>query len=126
MLLPFGGDHPYDLVIHLATGEFVRVQCKSARDAKNGCLHFNGRTTDHGRGRRRYDGLADVFSVHDSRMDEVYLVPVRELGVYVVSLRVVPTANNQQRGVRLAADYAIERWTAKRLAGLVETNAVAA
>jgi hypothetical protein len=119
VLIPFGGGHPYDLVIYLETGEFVRVQCKAAREARNGCLQFNGRTTDHGRGRLRYDGLADVFGVHDAATGRVFLVPVRDLGIFVVSLRVAPTANNQQRGVRFAVDYAIERWDAESLRDLV-------
>jgi hypothetical protein len=122
VLVPFGGGHPYDLMIHLETGELIRVQCKSAREGRNGCLLFNGRTTDHGRGRCRYDGLADVFGVHHARKNAVYLVPVKDLGLYVVSLRVEPTANNQRRGVRFAADYAIERWSTEALRELALTN----
>jgi hypothetical protein len=30
VLVPFGGGHPYDLVIHLSGGAFMRVQCKTA------------------------------------------------------------------------------------------------
>src|SRR4051812_20406564 len=58
VLLPFGGGHPYDLVVELPSGEFLRVQCKTAWRRK-GCLLFNARTTDHGRGRLLYLGLAD-------------------------------------------------------------------
>ncbi len=120
VLLPFGGGHPYDLVIHLPRVGFLRIQCKAAREGRNGCIQVNGRTTDHGRGRLSYVGLADVFGVHHPRTDDVYLVPVQELDLYIVSLRVTPTANNQRRGVRFAAAYAIDRWTPGRLEALVE------
>jgi hypothetical protein len=114
VLIPFGGGHPYDLVIHLMMDRFLRVQCKSARLVR-GCVEFNSRTTDHGRGRRPYLGLADLFGVYFAARRAVYLVPVREVSTFHVRLRLQPTRNNQRQGVRLAADYQIERWTFERL-----------
>jgi hypothetical protein len=119
VLLPFGDGHPYDLVIHLPAAGFLRVQCKAARE-RNGCIMFNCCTTDHGRGRLPYIGLAEVFGVYHRRTDSVYLVPVRDAGAYVVTLRTTPTANNQRRKIRFAADYAIDRWTPEQLGSLVE------
>ena len=55
-----------------------------------GCLLFNSRTTDHGKGRRPYDGLADAFGVYAPWEAQVYLVPVREVTTYVLSLRTEP------------------------------------
>jgi len=77
VLVPFGGGQPYDLVADLSTGLFLRVQCKAAR-LRDGCLIFNSRTTDHGRGRLSYLGLADVLGAHYAPSRAVYLLPVQE------------------------------------------------
>ena len=86
-------------------------------DAAAACS-FNSRTTDHGKGRRPYDGLADAFGVYAPWEAQVYLVPVREVTTYVLSLRTEPPLNNQRRRVRFAADYRIDRWSDARLRAL--------
>jgi hypothetical protein len=114
VLMPFGEGQPYDLVVHLPTNSFLRVQCKTARQ-RDGCLVFNSRTTDHGRGRLPYVGVADIFGVYFAPSQSVYLVPVLEVSSFVVRLRLEPTRNNQRCGIRLAADYEIDRWTVEAL-----------
>jgi hypothetical protein len=109
VLVPFGGGHPFDLVVHIPDGLFLRIQCKSARP-RRGCMLFNARTTDHGRGRLPYVGLADMFGVYFPPKDSVYLVPVVAITGYVPTFRLQPTRNNQRKRVRYAADYEIERW----------------
>ena len=47
VLVPFGGGEPFDLVVHLGSGEFLRVQCKTAR-LLDGCMVFNGRSRTTG------------------------------------------------------------------------------
>ncbi|MBS1895026.1 MAG: hypothetical protein JST59_27320 [Actinobacteria bacterium] len=71
VLVPFGGGHPYDLAVDLGLSGFLRVQCKRAWRS-GGCLAFNSRSTDHGRGRQAYQGLADVFGVHFPPIDKLY------------------------------------------------------
>jgi hypothetical protein len=105
VLLPFGEGHPYDLAVDLGDS-IVRVQCKTARLWK-GCVVFNSRSTDHGRGQGTYIGLADLFGVHSPETDTVFLVPVLDVPTSVVYLRREPARNNQRKGVRLAADYAL-------------------
>ena len=117
VLLPFGGGHAYDLAIHIE-GRFLRVQCKTARE-RGGCLAFNSRTTDHGRGRLPYDGLAELFGVFAPSTKGVYLVPVRAAPAYISHLRTEPPRNSQKRGVRFAADYEIDRWSAPALVEVV-------
>jgi hypothetical protein len=81
-------------------------------------LAFHCRSTDHGRGRQTYDGLADLFGVHLPARDAVYLVPVAAVPGHVGRLRLEPAKNNQRRGVRFAADFEIDQWTPDRLASV--------
>jgi hypothetical protein len=119
VLIPFGGGHPYDLVVHLEPGGFLRIQCKCARQYRR-CALFNSRTTDHGSGRLPYIGRADAFGVFLPDNNQVYLVPVREATTFTVGLRLEPTRNNQRKGVKLAADYEVEHWSISALAGLIQ------
>lgn len=61
----------------------------------------------HGWGRRDYRGQVDYFAVYCPETDKVYLVPVEDVGTNEGSLRVEPTLNEQQKGVRWAVDYEI-------------------
>jgi len=113
VLVPFGGGQPYDLVVALEGG-FLRVQCKTAWPSR-GCLLFNGYATDHGHGQRSYRGRADIFGVYFPPDGSVYLVPVAEI-TNEGRLRLEPARNGQRARIRLAKDYAIDRWTPDMLA----------
>ena len=126
VLIPFGDGHPYDLVVHLVGKAFLRVQCKTAW-ASGGCLIFNTRSTDHGRGPQSYRGVADIFAVYFPPKRSVYLVPIDAVANFKGRLRLEPTLNKQRRGVRLAADFEIDRWTVEALQEVVaEAGLVAA
>jgi hypothetical protein len=114
VLVPFGEGQPFDLVVQVGASVFLRVQCKTAR-LREGCLVFNGRTTDHGRGRLSYLGLADVFGVYVSPSYPVYLVPVHDVSSVEVRLRLEPARNNQQAHVRFAHDFEMVRWPREAL-----------
>lgn len=118
VLVPFGAGQPYDLAVHVSAHAFLRVQCKAAWP-RGGCLIFNCRATDHGRGNLPYVGLADIFGVYFPPRRSVYLVPIDAVADTEGRLRLEPTRNNQRRRVRLAADYEIEQWTVERLCDLV-------
>jgi len=117
VLIPFGDGHPYDLAVHLQGTEFLRVQCKTARP-QGGCLIFNARSTDHGRGPQSYVGLADIFGVYFPPRQAVYLVPIKGVANFEGRLRLEPTRNNQRRGIRMAAEFEIDRWSAESLLGV--------
>jgi hypothetical protein len=108
VLRPFGEGAPYDLAID-AGGELIKVQVKSGR-IRNECIEFNSSSTDHGRGQLSYHGRADVFGVFAPQVDRVFVVPVEKCASYRGYLRLAPTRNNQQRGVRYAGDYTVEDW----------------
>ena len=113
VLIPFGAGQPYDLVVDLR-GTFIRVQCKTAWPSA-GCMLFNSRTTDHGRGQRSYAGLADIFGVYFPPTRTVYLVPISTVPGRQGRLRLEPAQNNQRRRIRLAAELGIDHWTAEAL-----------
>jgi len=102
------------LAVQIAGPTFLRVQCKTAWP-KGGCLVFNCRSTDHGRGPQPYDGLADIFGVFFPPRQSVYLVPIYSVASFEGRLRLDPTLNNQRRRVRMAADFEVERWTPEAL-----------
>ncbi|HEX6623414.1 MAG TPA: group I intron-associated PD-(D/E)XK endonuclease [Pyrinomonadaceae bacterium] len=105
--LPFGSGHKYDFVVDDST-RLLRVQCKTGR-IKNGVLLFNAYSqSGNGSVKMSYRGLADLFAVLNPDDGNVYLVPVDEVGVTDVSLRLVPTVNGQTQGVRWAASYILK------------------
>jgi hypothetical protein len=110
VMVPFGDGHPFDMAVQLAGTTFLRVQCKTAWPS-GGCLVFNCRSTDHGRGPQSYKGLADIFGVFFPPKQSVYLVPIDGVANFEGRLRLDPTLNNQRRRVRMAADFELDRWT---------------
>lgn len=112
--VPFGGGQSYDLVADVGRGRFLRVQCKMGWE-DSGCIAFNCRTTDHGRGRQSYLGVADVFGIYFPPDHSAYLVPVEAIPGFKGRLRLGPTRNHQRKGVRFAADFEIDRWSPEAL-----------
>jgi hypothetical protein len=49
----------------------------------------------------------DAFGVYAPRVDKVYLVPAEALPTRICHLRLGPTCNGQQKGIRFAADYEV-------------------
>jgi hypothetical protein len=108
VFVPFGDGAPYDLVVDGGQA-LIKVQVKCGR-LRDNCVAFNSCGTDHGRGRMSYEGRADVFGVHAPQLERVFIVPVEGCARFQARLRLTPTRNNQQRGVRYAGDYAVESW----------------
>lgn len=119
VLVPFGEGQPYDLAVDLGDGVFARVQCKTAWP-RQGCIIFNSRSTDHGRGPQSYVGLADIFGVYFPPNQAVYLVPIDAVAQFEGRLRLEPTLNNQRRKIRKAMDFEIDRWTADSLLKILQ------
>jgi hypothetical protein len=113
ILLPFGENTRYDLVIHNGV-HFHRVQCKTGRLRKGGVRfrttssyadHPNPKIT-----RRDYLGEIDYFAVYCPETGGVYLVPVADVPFrYGGSLRVNEPRNGQKRRIRLAAEFEVRR-----------------
>ncbi len=101
---PFGDGHKYDLVAD--DGEkLFRVQCKTGR-VRNGVLIFNAYSIPGNKAKKcNYRGLADIFAVLNPLDGKIFLVPVSDVGIHDVYLRLLPTNNGQMQGVRWAAQY---------------------
>ncbi|HCI81405.1 MAG TPA: hypothetical protein DHW02_17135 [Ktedonobacter sp.] len=111
-LLPFGHDSRYDIAIDDG-GKLIRVQCKTARYIEEiGCVHFPTVTTYARVGgkqhiRKGYKGQIEYFGVYCPDLGKVYLVPIEDAPEYEMTLRLQPTKNNQEKGVRWAKDYEV-------------------
>ena len=109
--LPFGENQRYDLIAD--DGERLwKIQCKTGR-LRKGVIEFPAcsRTYHHpNKGQwefssHSYYGEADYFGVYCPETDDVYVVPVEEIGKNRGSLRVEATRNSQKRRVRWAEPY---------------------
>ena len=111
--LPFGDGHKYDLIID--DGKcFFRVQCKTGR-VKGGVLKFNGYSLAGNGGKRQsYKDVADLFAVLNPEDEQVYLIPVNDVGENDVSLRLIVPKNGQTRRVRWAVDYLLQAFVGRK------------
>lgn len=110
VLLPYGGNSWYDLVVDTPEG-FKRIQCKTGRLRENGgavifktCSSTEHRATGT---TQTYYGDADLFGVYCPDLQTVYLVPVEICGARAASLRVRPAKTGQVARTRPASDYQI-------------------
>jgi hypothetical protein len=109
VLMPYGGNQRYDLMIEDEDENFWCIQCKTAWLNKDGTvLTFNTanhNVTGKNRNWRNYRGQCDYFAVYNEELNKVYLIPVDQVGTINASLRLAPTKSNQEKKVRWAKDY---------------------
>jgi|SRR5436190_7994022 len=111
-------DERFDLVFDLGA-EFLRVQCKSARrrgevlviGLYSRCRSPRGVVT------RLYTAdEVDAFAAYCAETGQCYFFRTAGLGVTrAIQLRLGPTRNNQERGVRWAEEYEFAATLARRL-----------
>ena len=93
-----------DLVIG-AGDRLLRVQCKTSRIEKGAVVFRTCSNT--GNVPIDYREQVDAFGVFSPERNEVYLVPIAELGVRGCSLRIDPPRNGQTVGIRWASDFLV-------------------
>jgi hypothetical protein len=107
VLLPYGTNHRYDLVIDVGD-RFLRAQCKTGR-LRRGAIEFNTASTRANTLRaytKPYDAdQIELFLVYCPETDRVYAVDIGEVGPGRALLRVDPTANGEAKRIRWAADH---------------------
>lgn len=108
VLTPFGDNQRYDMVVETQKG-FKRIQCKTGR-LKNGVIQFPVASSAYHRGGKRqgYSGQVDFFGVYCPENEKCYLVPIEDAPTRnLCTLRLLPAANKQLKGLRWAADFEI-------------------
>lgn len=103
--VPLFSAHARADLVALRDDETVRVQCKTARLVK-GVVSFRTCSNTNHQPRSNH-GEVDAFGVYSPDLLTAYLVPLDGLGDSGCHLRLGPTANNQSKGIRFAADYEI-------------------
>jgi len=111
VLLPFGDNQRYDMVVEVG-GSFLRVQCKTASPCgwkgDRSCIRFKARNGVHVS--RPYQDQADLFAAYAPSTGQVYVVPVDGVPATDVWLRVAPARNNQHLKIRLAEEHTLAAW----------------
>jgi hypothetical protein len=106
VLLPFGVNQRYDLVLDLK-GKLVKAQCKTGR-LRNGVIRFRTSSVMTTKTRnvvRGYAGEVDAFIVFCPQTEAVYFVPVSDAPSTEMLLRVDGCRNGQRERVNWACDY---------------------
>jgi hypothetical protein len=88
-------------------GSFLRVQCKTGR-LRNGCVIFAAysmRSNTRKAMMRDYKGDVELFIVHCPETGGLHAIPIDEATRTQGTLRLEPTGNGQDKGVRWARDY---------------------
>lgn len=109
VLTPYGDCERYDYVVDV-NNKFIRVQSKtSSTDDDGSSFKFSGRSCHRKDGRivhHQYTNKEIDYFV-TSFNGQCYLIPVDECGAEK-RLRLLPSKNNQTRGVNWAKDYILE------------------
>jgi PD-(D/E)XK endonuclease len=112
-------DERFDLIVDLRP-DLLRVQCKWAHRAGDvvSARLYTSRRGPQGLISRRYArGEFDAFGLYCADTERCYLLPADEfVANRQVYLRLSPTRNNQQLGIRWARDYEFGA-TLSRLSG---------
>lgn len=100
VLVPFGDNQRYDLVVDAGNGKFIRGQCKTGR-YRNGCVEFS--TSSHNpftNEKTSYHGQIEVFWVYCEELETFYEVQVEETSKNSKKLRVEHPKNNATKTVK--------------------------
>lgn len=105
VLLPYGEDAPYDLVLE-RDGLLARVQVKYVR-SDGRVIQVRCRSTNNWATHKYSSQEIDAIATYDHTTDAIYLVRSHEFadGMSVLHLRLAPSRNNQVSGVRWASDF---------------------
>lgn len=107
VLIPFGDNQRYDLVVH-EDHKFIRIQCKTARfeQGNQAVFVFTSESTNWNTGKcRNYKGQADIFAVWLPQKEQMYILNVDTCPVSQVNIRFTYPENGQRKGIRLAENH---------------------
>lgn len=107
VLIPFGQNVPYDLVIQL-NNKFYKVQCKTCQSVKDGKMLFNVCRTNGFTGKHTTytSEEVDFLFLYCIENNYMALVPIEDVTVHRgFVIRIDKPKNNQTLNVRMAQDY---------------------
>jgi len=108
---PLTNGAPYDLLVDDGRA-VLKVQVKrTCLDPEHDSVRIQLSSSKYHRGRVgvSYVGRVDMILAVDCDAGAFYVVAGADLEQWEIRLRITPARNNQTRGTRTAADYAIER-----------------
>lgn len=109
VLLPFGDNQRYDLVVDDGGGRFTRIQCKTGRIIGNGIRFDTCSSQSHrGKGKQSYTGQIEMFGVYSPDLDKVYLVPIGVCGLTAMTLLLNTQKGRNGYTIYWAKDYELE------------------
>lgn len=89
VLIPFGDNQRYDLVVD-EDGQFIRVQCKTAR-FQGDCFIFSTCSNNwNTKKKKSYKGQADIFAVYLVEKHHVYIFNVNNCPNNTCNVRLIP------------------------------------
>jgi hypothetical protein len=101
VLIPFGDRNRYDIVID-ENGNFIRVQCKTARLVDDKFV-FRTESNNWNTGKRKnYNGDVDIFAVFLRENKKVYIFNVNNVPVGLCTVRL--TEDRSNHGKRFASE----------------------
>ena len=109
VLTPYGDCERYDFVVDV-NGKLLKIQSKTSHsDDNDASFLFSGRSNTRKEGKIIHHTYSkeEIDYFVTTYKGKVYLIPVEECGSQK-RLRLLPTKNNQTRGVTWAKDYELE------------------
>ena len=112
VLIPWGDNLRYDLVIELK-GKFFKVQVKTANEEVNGgIVCYTRSSTNHTTNKKfsTYENDVDYFVFYNQIRDIIAIVPIQDIGNNkTITLRIEPTKNNQTKNIKFFEDYSFNK-----------------
>lgn len=109
VLIPFGDNERYDLVIELSSNVFKRVQVKTARLTNDDAvlaIPLCSSQAHRGNGKQDYHGDVDFIMAYSPNTNKIYKLEIDDVDNREVFLRLQPAKNNGGRhSIRYATDY---------------------
>ena len=101
--LPYGENLKYDLIAE-KDGIFKRIQVKAVIP-KNGVLHINCRSSNNWSVVHYSPKDFEILAAVDLQSKKVYFIPSDRMHKNLVSLRLVPSKNFQNKNINFADEF---------------------
>ncbi len=104
VFLPYGDDSSVDLLIE-KDGKYKRIQVKSTTPKKE-VIVCRLKSSNNWQVKKYTSGDIEEFAIYDAFNKKGYLLSIEDFeGMTEISLRMIKTKNNQEKGIRLAKDF---------------------